>query len=277
MTQIDLLRANSVTVNCMIQEGESYQKVGDKFGVSKSVVADYCKKNNLSHGALHNDIEDVSRKVKEKTGGRLEYVSGYSNKSGDITVRCTVCLNEFNRTYHNITTKKGDPSCPYCVSLERRKAKKKKQSDRNIRTALAESNKFYRGSNQVIAKQCEICGGLFITTKAKQKYCSEPCRKIAIGYDNSGDDRINPDVLIDKDIALDKLYERDGGICWLCGCSCDWSDCTTTNAGVFIAGNNYPSKDHVIPLAKGGLHAWSNIRLAHRRCNSLKGSKIIKR
>lgn len=273
MTQIDLLRANSKTVDCMIREGESYQKVGDKFGVSKYVVADYCKKNNLSHGALHNDIEDVSRKVKEKTSGRLEYVSGYSNKSADITVRCTVCLNEFNRTYHNITTKKGEPSCPYCVSLERRKAKKKEQSDRNIRTALAESVKFYRGSKQLQYRACSECGRLFIPTASNITRCSKEC--VRKGLNRSPDSRLNKYNVVDWDITLTKLYLRDELICWLCGKPCDYDDYYVNDNGVTIVGKQYPSIDHVIPLAKGGLHAWSNVKLAHKGCNEQKGDRII--
>ena len=38
----------------------------------------------------------------------------------------------------------------------------------------------------------------------------------------------------------------------------------------FIADNMYPSIDHVKLLARGGLHEWSNVKLAHRICNSIK-------
>jgi len=38
----------------------------------------------------------------------------------------------------------------------------------------------------------------------------------------------------------------------------------------FIAGNMYPSIDHVVPLSRGGLHEWGNVKLAHRICNSIK-------
>ena len=42
----------------------------------------------------------------------------------------------------------------------------------------------------------------------------------------------------------------------------------------FICGNNYPTIDHVIPLAKGGMHSWDNVRLAHHNCNSIKGDRL---
>ncbi len=35
------------------------------------------------------------------------------------------------------------------------------------------------------------------------------------------------------------------------------------------------SLDHIIPLSKGGEHSYSNVQLAHRRCNSAKGNRIV--
>ena len=34
--------------------------------------------------------------------------------------------------------------------------------------------------------------------------------------------------------------------------------------------------DHIIPVARGGLHAWDNVRLAHFMCNVLKSDKVMK-
>ena len=80
---------------------------------------------------------------------------------------------------------------------------------------------------------------------------------------------------VDKDISLSEVYRIDNGVCWLCGKACDWDDCETTSEGYFIAGNNYPSIDHVVPLSKGGTHTMDNVRLAHRGCNTRKGNKYI--
>ena len=44
-------------------------------------------------------------RIKEKSNGLLEYVSGYTIKEKPVRVRCLVCGGEFERTYHNITTK----------------------------------------------------------------------------------------------------------------------------------------------------------------------------
>ena len=71
-------------------------------------------------------------------------------------------------------------------------------------------------------------------------------------------------------ITLEKVYERDGGVCWICGKPTDTSDRRWGPCGP-----NYPSVDHVIPLAKGGSHTWANVRLAHHKCNSVKSDHLI--
>lgn len=37
----------------------------------------------------------------------------------------------------------------------------------------------------------------------------------------------------------------------------------------------YITFDHIVPRARGGNDAWTNLRLAHRRCNERRGSDPI--
>ena len=76
----------------------------------------------------------------------------------------------------------------------------------------------------------------------------------------------------DSSINLEKLYNRDKGICALCGGYCDYNDFIFIG-GTFIAGYTYPSIDHIKPLSKGGAHTWDNVQLAHKYCNSIKSDK----
>ena len=66
-------------------------------------------------------------------------------------------------------------------------------------------------------------------------------------------------------ITLLELIERDAGVCALCGKRVrpDWNHLH----------NLYPSIEHIIPIARGGSHTWDNVQLAHRVCNSRKGTK----
>ena len=63
-------------------------------------------------------------------------------------------------------------------------------------------------------------------------------------------------ILIRKEIK-NEVYERDHGICGICGKPVGKDDYTI---------------DHIIPLSSGGTNEISNYRVAHRECNLLKAS-----
>lgn len=115
---------------------------------------------------------------------------------------------------------------------------------------------------------CIVCGKEYETYNPAQKTCSKECgKKLAHAHKHK---RIPKSQLVDKDITLEALYRRDSGVCYLCGRPCDWNDKTDT-----IVGDNYPSIDHVVPISKGGLHAWGNIKLAHFGCNRKKADTLL--
>ena len=62
------------------------------------------------------------------------------------------------------------------------------------------------------------------------------------------------------------VLERDNWECHLCGGSIDPSLKSPERMSWSI--------DHVIPLAKGGTHEYSNCKAAHRVCNSRKGASL---
>lgn len=61
-----------------------------------------------------------------------------------------------------------------------------------------------------------------------------------------------------------------GTTCMLCGGEVDLGDYYHNNREHYIAGNRYPSIDHIRPVSKGGTHTWDNVQLVHRGCNSIK-------
>lgn len=56
------------------------------------------------------------------------------------------------------------------------------------------------------------------------------------------------------------IRERDTGLCGICG--------------LFVEVQEQ-SLDHIVPLAHGGTHEPDNVQLAHRACNSRKGTKSL--
>jgi len=67
-------------------------------------------------------------------------------------------------------------------------------------------------------------------------------------------------------LRLGDLGERDNWKCQLCG-----DHVVQSLSGMHPDG---PTVDHILPISKGGLDTWSNVQLAHRRCNTLKGNRI---
>lgn len=68
-------------------------------------------------------------------------------------------------------------------------------------------------------------------------------------------------------VDFDVIYARDGGVCQICFGAVD----PTLGKRLPLG----PSYDHIVPLARGGLHEASNIQLTHYRCNLSKGRKLM--
>lgn len=74
-------------------------------------------------------------------------------------------------------------------------------------------------------------------------------------------------ALQSEPVDIAAVWDRDEGKCWIC-------------SSVVPRDAKYPhplsrSLDHVIPLAKGGGHTFSNVALAHLRCNISKQDRLL--
>ena len=224
----------------------------------------------------------IAKRISEKTGGQMKYISGYSVpvKYAILRVKCSVCGNDNYMTYHNLTAQyRGCPACreelhnivvqeKYSALLEK---KRNQERNREARLLQIEREKEERAKQlELMFHACPVCGEM--TTR--KKYCSNKCKEKA--KNKSKDIRRREKIAkatVDKDITVMGLFKRDAGICYICGGRCNPED-YTMRGDIFIAGDWYPSIDHVIPLAKGGKHSWGNVKLAHRRCNYMKSDKF---
>ena len=68
-------------------------------------------------------------------------------------------------------------------------------------------------------------------------------------------------------VSTKKIYERDKGICQICGKPIDLKCKPPHPMSLSI--------DHIIPLSLGGTHQPSNVQIAHMICNATKGNRII--
>lgn len=61
-------------------------------------------------------------------------------------------------------------------------------------------------------------------------------------------------------IRREAIYDRDRGLCHLCGLPVPWSEYEV---------------DHVVPVARGGSHEMSNLAATHRGCNRHKSARLV--
>jgi DNA-binding CsgD family transcriptional regulator len=122
-------------------------------------------------------------------------------------------------------------------------------------------------------RKCLNCGQLFIGRDDKAKYCCKSCQREASHKVHDAERRSRlKSAIIDTDITLPKLIERDKSICYICGEPVDLNDYKIVK-GRKKPLKMYPSIDHVVPLIEGGSHSWENVKLAHLRCNAKKGAR----
>lgn len=209
---------------------------------------------------IKNTELEVSKRVHEKTKGRYEYIEGYKTKESRIRVRCTECGNVSELTYHHITTAKS--VCRYCEDNAKRSKEIEDERNKIIKIWGRPQGK------QMAMKVCKECGSMFVG--GRRNYCSDKCKRKRINRNK--DHRLNNDNVIDRDITLTKLYQRDNGRCYLCGIVCDWDDKIIDDNGTVIVGSKYPTIEHIQPLSKGGLHKWDNVKISCKKCNELKGN-----
>lgn len=260
--------------------GLTYYQIAHLEGISKDRAEQYCRKNGLGYteeerkreqakGNFKPSVDWQERVYKYYNGsGIAEVLSVDRENSGEsrLTIKCTTCGNV--QTLFSSTLRKPlNGYCRICRKAENEKRKFNEQLD--LQEVRERKRRHNRKIVQLALPLCTKCGmlvpkGHTVCEECKKQTSKELWRKADIKRRSRLDDCIK-----DKDITLKKLYERDNGVCYLCGRVCEWTDCEWRD-GAFIVGRNYPTIEHLKPLSKGGTHTWSNIKLACLSCNSKK-------
>ena len=177
-------------------------------------------------------------------------------------VTCMQCGREFRQGRNTMGM--------YCSSeCQWASMKKSHESERGYESALrwmeSLSKRMASEEKTLIAVGCQQCGKGFLTVSRKARFCSGRCYK---RYQNRlKDRRVWKNGVPDGSITLEKLFVRDGGRCRNCGLLMTF-ECDPL-------GDSYPSIDHIVPIARGGLHSWDNVQLLCRGCNSIKRDSTI--
>lgn len=219
---------------------------------------------------------DWDSKVQTVLDGRFKFVERISAERGEakLILRCSTCGTEKTVASSMLRgTNAQRIRCSACFSNECREARQEKKEQDKIIKEFDRLRKRQKSEHQMTFNFCK-CGQLI---PFERKSCDECIRKSLRASEMRKETkrRIRAKTShFDSDITLERLYERDKGVCYLCNEHCSWEDYRKEN-GIFIIGSNYPTIEHVIALCNGGSHSWDNVKLACHACNSKKGKKLL--
>lgn len=227
-----------------------------------------------------SEPERIQKNIKymQENHPEWEYISGEISSDDYMTIKHNVCGQIIKRSAismrHNSNIR-----CEYCLKQKREQRETERAKQQEIAEQERIKKKIERFWEQPFTQEvvsfCPACNSAYIKTD-RTKYCSEKCAN-RIYNARHKDRRLRriKSANVNYNITLERLYERDHGICWICGEECDYNDYRRDDKGSFIVGGNYPSIDHIYPLSKGGEHSWENVKLAHCYCNTLKSDKVV--
>ena len=292
-------------------QGHSVTETAEHFGVSKAQVNNLAKARGLTNGRKFQSarVENQKKEAERKLAERIieigfEYLGGYTDSDGKVKIRCCECGMEYERTVGFL--QRGNVVCLECQKKEtqRRNEEKKRLEAQQAKVRKIEREWYkathppkpknsYAEQHEVFLNRegiCEICGKPYTVRdyvkSCGSRYardsgvCSKECHDIKLREsarerhkgrrDNHRHRARKYGSEYDPSVTLKKLIKRDGMRCAICGGMCDWGDRSWSK----YTGPLYPSIDHIIPMAKGGPHTWSNVQVAHIICNSEKGDRI---
>lgn len=248
-------------------------------GTTRTIQADNAVRKGITYITCDTcDKFNLEENFNKTYEGKFKYIKRlykHNNIGKDIhIIECLECGLQLERkgsSLYNAIREHKDIRCE-CeleeIRLEKEIKRELNKLNKEIKEVMNRNKRFEIEVNRI--RECKVCGGIFIADNLSQVCCSKECMRKNKNRRTGLDRRIKNKEQIDKDITLDKLIKRDKGICQICGKPIDEEDCYYTEEGYFIVGNNYPSIDHIKPLAKDGVHTWDNIQLAHMICNSIK-------
>jgi hypothetical protein len=123
-------------------------------------------------------------------------------------------------------------------------------------------------------RPCKTCGALTIGNMERPRTCAT-CKRAKVKAARKKHKRAEKakrrarerGATADRIDPL-KVFARDKWTCHLCGCKTP-----AKLRGTYEP--NAPELDHIIPLAAGGAHTWSNVACCCRKCNGAKSDRPL--
>lgn len=253
--------------------GHSSNECAERFGITKAMVQNFAKKHRVSGGMSHQERGEYVKAVQKKACAASAKAAHKRALIRDNEKRIAKGWRDINADVDQ--WKKRIEFFAGC----------KADIERN-------SNKFELNLKHIEGYEpqivtCKHCGKRWIFWPNHRKkwarvknapvFCSKKCnyKHYKTGTISDRLRRYGRANEYRECITLDEVIEKDNGICYLCGCKTSKADSWLDANGHFVCGDTYPTRDHVIPISKGGTHTRDNVRLACRKCNSRKSNTYI--
>lgn len=227
-------------------------------------------------------------------------VSCGSRYYGNISKKMRVCKRCNEEFWTPDSSKKRSRYCPTCTKLRMQEAEEKREQrkqkvyvkecaicgeifETTIKRKLTCSDvcrKKYEciKSREISLKKnaskvciCKVCGKKFtpIYGSKNRTYCCEEHKEFAEKIEKcarrkkyTAHRKRQMKSAFVEPVYLKKLYDSAKGICGICGRHVEFDKSPTNEWGL--------TRDHIVPLSKGGKHCMDNCQIAHRLCNSYK-------
>lgn len=273
------------------KENLSINKISEMLNIPFPTIQKWCAENGL--GGVRADTRVINPRNKY-TNGKYDrlgeairkyvdgkpwtYVRGFLNIDSNAIFSCNVCGYEQSISFVTMRHKGRVIRCKNCLQKEKEIKQQQLELKKKEIARQKEDARLSRLRRRPIIQRsmsfCKECGELIgIGRKSICDNCKKAkARLISSESDSKRLELIKNNGKPDLSITLEKIFERDKGICYLCGKPCEHYDLWKfPTKGVDI--RMFPTREHVVALANGGTHTLDNIRLAHVSCNSLKGCR----
>jgi 5-methylcytosine-specific restriction endonuclease McrA len=279
----------------------AYLKYGTQ---SKAAVEIGCSRETVARAVRRAGIPMTGRKLNGNKGVKKGYNGGGSplkaTNSELICASKTMTANEIAEKFcmhpatvrrrlkrMGISPKKPEKHENLCEPQNHRtwgEWCKERKILAEQRKKTREVEKYWFNAIHTVERKCTVCGKIFYCLDSETRVtCSHECScehgKAKRRERDRQRKRIRKHickttyrarcrkygVYYDSSVTRDAVIKRDNGTCQICGKKCNPNDKSWGTSGP-----NYPTLDHIIPLAKGGAHVWANVQCACGLCNSYK-------
>jgi hypothetical protein len=234
----------------------------------KKFCCDQCRsKHNSAAGSPHEYTCQQCGKV-------------YRAKKKD---RATFCSRECSSAYYKEHGRperrkpkpepRPMPACEVCGKPVKARGNKTCSPECKAERTRQEAKRYWesKSGRDRQPRACKECGKTFVPEYGNKKryFDSDEClQKYSSRVGKASRRARIHNAAVVESVDPIKVFIRDGWRCKLCGCS-------TPRRLRGTIEDRAPELDHVVPLALGGTHTYSNTQCTCRKCNQAKGATTI--